>query len=87
MSSDERTIGGNGGRFGDKRELSNGQKTPIAILDPAREKSWQSNSEAAQSDPRVAAALEEYPDALNSGFTAISGGISGSTPDYCRGPD
>jgi len=67
MSSDERTIECNGGRRGDECDLSNGWKTPIATLDPACEIFWQSGSEVAHGDPRVAAALEEYLEALNSG--------------------
>ena len=67
MSSDERAIGGDSGRYGDEGELSNERKTPTATLDPEREKSWQSSSEAVQSDPRLVVALEEYLDALNSG--------------------
>ena len=67
MNLDERTIGGNRGRNGDERELLHERKTPVATLDPEREKPWQSIGEAEPSNPRLVAALEEYLDALNSG--------------------
>jgi serine/threonine protein kinase len=67
MSSDETTIGGVEGRYGDEPDLSDRRKTSSATIDPEREGSWQADSPAAQGDPRLAAALEEYLDALNSG--------------------
>src|SRR5271166_3321871 len=67
MRSDEKSIRGNNGSYGDERNLSDGRETPIATYVPVREESWQSNRGAVQNDPRLVVALEEYLDALNSG--------------------
>ena len=50
----------------DPQSLSRSPRGAVATLDLRSESSWQVRSPAAVTDPQVAAALEEYLDALNS---------------------
>ena len=51
----------------DDKELSRGEESSVATLVRENLESWQAPSSASRQDPRVAAALEEYLEALSAG--------------------
>jgi eukaryotic-like serine/threonine-protein kinase len=66
MSTDNETVGKRN-HDGGKHELPGRPKSSLATMEPESDESWLSPSSAAGSDPRVAAALDEYLTAVTAG--------------------